>query len=128
MFIFLITRDGKTHIVDFYYTYSHPRYRTICGNIIHKKNGIITLAADNTFPEICINCKNTYDDLYLSDLNYFTQMAHGAPYRLQDFLEFNKRGIIGPKEKYFLHFNRIWNKLNKLKKSPHNKKNYGYSK
>lgn len=125
MFTFLITRDGKAHIVDFYHP-PHSRYRTVCGNVYYKKQYLITLAAGNTFPGICKNCKNTYDDLYLSDLNHIPQMAHGQPYRLQDFLEFNKAGLFGPEEDYILPFKRIWGKLNKYKNlANRNRKFYG---
>jgi len=123
MFIFLNSRKGKTHIVDYY---SNSRYRVVCGEVFYKKNHLTTLAADNTFSQICKNCRKTYDDMYKSDLEFDPKMVYGEPRRLQDLLEFNSVGFYGPHEDYVLDTNRVWGKLNRYKYLVNrNKKFYG---
>lgn len=123
MFLFVINRNGKTHIVDYYSNY---RYRVICGEVLYKKNHITTLSADNTFNYICKNCRKYYDDMYNSDLNCDPRMAYGEPRRLPDLLLFNSVGFFGPQEDYLLSVNRVWSKFNRYKQLINrNKKIYG---
>lgn len=125
MFVFLINRRGQTHIVDFYNP-GQARYRAICGNVFFKKDHLITLAADNTFHGICITCRNYYDDMVISDLNFEPQMLRGEPHRLEDLLTLNKMGILGPEDKYYAYFKRSWSKLIRLRSLPNrHKKCYG---
>lgn len=123
MFIFLINRKGKTHIVDYYF---NSRYRAVCGEVFYKKNHLNTLAADNTFKQICKNCQKAYDDMYASDLEFDPKAVYGNPHRLQDWLEFNSVELYGPKEDYLLDISRVWGKLNRYKHLVNrNKKFYG---
>jgi hypothetical protein len=125
MFVFLIDRFNETHIVDF--KNIQGKYRTLCAKIFFQKQNIITLAADNTFNGICINCKRYYDEMYLSDLNDDVRMARSAMNDHSNIIMFHKMDLLGPRALYESSWERVWSKLNKAKSSTKNKsyKYYG---
>ena len=114
MFVFIIDRHGKSHIVDFYNAY-FAKFRTICNISVLKKDLPITLAADNTFKNLCVSCRNTYDDMYLSDLEYDKRMVRSYNQNPQDLIFYHKCEIMGPRNKYGYCFGRNWAKLNRVK-------------
>lgn len=108
MFIFLMTRKGETHIVN--YTMNNGKsFRTVCSKTFSKNLVLNTLAADNTFPGTCETCKSHYDEMYLSDLNIAPTMARNeTQFKYPDILDFQRYEIEGPKVKYEDIVDRRW--------------------
>ncbi len=108
MLIFLMTRKGETHIVN--YTMNNGKsFRTIYSKTFTKNLLLNTLGADNTFPGTCSTCKAYYDEMYLSDLNVEPTMARNeTQFKYPDVLEFNRYEIDGPKVKYEDVTERRW--------------------
>lgn len=102
MFVFIMLRTGVTHIVN--YRLGSGGFRTICSKTYHKVsqvNSITTLAADNTFPGMCMTCKKYYDEMYLSDLNEEPTMARNeVQLKHENIVDFQRYDIEGPKAKY----------------------------
>ncbi len=117
MLIFLLTRKGEAHIVN--YTMNNGKsFRTICSKTFTKNSLLNTLGADNTFPGTCTTCKAYYDDMYLSDLNIAPAMARNeTQFKWPDMLDFHRYEIEGPKVEYEdIACKRWWPKLIKYQR------------
>lgn len=113
MFVFIIDRSNKTHVVDF--KNNQGKYRTLCGQTYYQNQNITTLSADNTFNGICQNCKRYYDEMYLSDLNEAIRIARSAINDHSNIVMFHKMDLMGPKASYETAWGRVWSKLGKAK-------------
>jgi hypothetical protein len=114
MLIILMPRLDISHILS--YRLDNRNYRSICGKTIIIDPTITTLAADNTYPGLCSNCRIRSDSYILDDLNYAPRNARNS---FQEYFlhlrDFIKDEMLGPENKYFYLCNRNWSKLKKLK-------------
>lgn len=110
MFVLLMLRSGGTHILDL--TTHSGKYWSICGYSFNKTQRLNTLAADNTFPGICPDCKFMYDDMYQSDLDEEPTLARNStPAKHDKYLAYHKSNQKGPKAKYSRIAIHNWDKL-----------------
>lgn len=106
-----------SHIMN--YQLDNHHYFSICGKKILISPTMITLAADNTYPGLCSDCKINSDNYILYDLNNVPRIARNSfqqyLYQLREFIQDEIYGTIVVESKYFLD-SRKWSKLEKLKK------------
>jgi hypothetical protein len=116
MFIALFLRNGKIHIVS--YRQRDGNYRAVCNKTIKPVDRINTIAFDNTFPGICEYCKSAYDEMYRSDLEDDTVMAHNSSTNNYVTLrDLHLVDFMGPKNDYeTLLEDKTWYKLAKYQR------------
>jgi hypothetical protein len=117
MLVIIIPRDESIHISD--QKTNSGTYWTVCGECFTKKDIINTIAADNTFPGICIDCKILSDMIYQMNLD-------DTPIEIRHdlFISFHKKNYLGPKAKFIKASNHVWNKLAKYKNLSNRKKEH----
>lgn len=115
MIILLQDRDNNYHLSD-YTPYNGYKY-TLCNLVYSKADILNTLALDNSFPGICRTCHETYQTMYLDDLEYDPRIAHG---RLFNNLTAKYHGTVADKYyteiKYWDVTHKNWVKLNKYQR------------
>ena len=111
--IILMPRQGDPHI--FVYRMSNGNWRSRCGIILPKNMTMITIATDNTFPELCRTCRDNENELLQSELNYSPQTVfndfQSCLYGLRNHL---KNEEAGSRDTYFYLANKKWPKLRKI--------------
>lgn len=123
MFILYINRRDEAHILNF--RMNNGNYRMLCGKTWSRSGRYITLAADDTFPGICANCKRRMEVTHKVDLERDLKQAYnavqGSYYSMR---QFHQKGMLGPTDSYeYLSKKASWPKLVKLQKRLTRKKN-----
>jgi hypothetical protein len=112
--IILMPRLGDPHILK--YKMANGNWLARCDKILAKNISIITLAADNTYPELCRTCREAENELLLSELNYNPRSAFNVfqshLYSLRRYLQNEEAG---PRNTYFYLTSKRWPKLRKIK-------------
>jgi hypothetical protein len=115
MFVLFIERDGNMHIVD--YKSARGFYRAVCGKVVFQNELVNTIAADASIDSICRTCHETYNEMYISDLDVEPRMARNNSYlSITKLLEYTKMGYMRPEAKYaYFLKHKVTGKLNRYK-------------
>ena len=113
--IILMPRLGCPHILKF--KRDDGNLITRCDKILPKDITMITLAADDTYSQLCRICRDHQDEMTLEELNYYPRTARNVfeshLYNLRSHLQNEE---VGPKDTFYYLTSRRWSKINKIKK------------
>jgi len=116
MLVLLIPRYGTPHAFNF--VLSNGQYRTMCGKNFTKDMVCNTIAGDGVFPGMCQSCYDAIKDMYEDDLDCDPRMARNTwQLKLDNLRDFHYQDILGPIISSYEMTDRIWRKLNKLKRT-----------
>ena len=93
-------RDGTIHILEF--RSRSGTFWFVCASSANKQDRVNILAADNTFPGICTDCKLMYYNMYQLDLEDGIVAARSGHNRVKKygFIDSFRKNLIEPKIKF----------------------------
>lgn len=123
MFVLYINRHNQAHILNF--RMQNNALRMLCGKTWPGSGRYITLAADDTFPGICTDCKRRMDTTHQVDIERDLPHAYNnAQSQYRSLRQHHQNGLLGPQDSYeYLEHKKPWPKLARLREQLTRKKN-----
>jgi len=123
MLVIIITRDNKIHIVDI--STISGKHWALCGLSFSKQDRVTTIAADNTFPGICADCKIFADMAYQMNLDEAPAIArNSSKVKNNLFISFHRKNYAGPKARFSKVASHTWRTLGRYRDLTNKKKEH----
>lgn len=107
----VVTRRNEVHLVD--YTHANGNKYTVCGRCFTANDIVSFVELDGAILAACRNCHDTYDEMYLDDLNHDPRVARGGTFerRKRNYLEIQNK-YLATEHKYWFLIYKDWGRLN----------------
>lgn len=107
----VVDQRNKAHLVN--YTHANGNKYTVCGKVYQTKNIVTVVELDATVHLVCRTCYETYEGMYIDDLNHDPRTAKGSltQRKKKRYLDIQKGYATIANKFWFLSY-RDWDRLN----------------